>query len=208
MVSCGISHPFEWLSRTRGYVIHVLLTRSPLTRGPKSVRALDLHVLSTPPAFVLSQDQTLQFDSKNSLLLNDWVLVIGPKLFSEANSSNGCFFLVGCPFPRFRRTSGRSSVEVSVRLPLLAPGRPPCPSTRYVHVELLFRVAPERLASSRFLFTCQRCAVSRTCVSLPDAGQRLCRPSFPLSMRISNLFSKFSEPPKRPRRAESSYELR
>ena len=94
MVLCGISHPFEWLSHTRGYVIHVLLTRSPLTRGPKSVRALDLHVLSTPPAFVLSQDQTLQFDSKNSLLLNDWVLVIGPKLFVEANSSNGCFWLV------------------------------------------------------------------------------------------------------------------
>jgi hypothetical protein len=25
--------------------------------------AHDLHVLSTPPAFILSQDQTLQFDS-------------------------------------------------------------------------------------------------------------------------------------------------
>jgi hypothetical protein len=36
----------------------VLLTRSPLTH-PK-MNALDLHVLSTPPAFVLSQDQTLQ----------------------------------------------------------------------------------------------------------------------------------------------------
>ena len=186
MVLCGISHPFEWLSHTRGYVIHVLLTRSPLTRGPKSVRALDLHVLSTPPAFVLSQDQTLQFDSKNSLLLNDWALVIGPKLFLEANSSNGCFWLV---VPSLvPKNFGAEFGEVSVRLPLFAPGRPPCPSTRSVHVELLFRVAPERLASSRFLFTCQRCAVSRTCVSLPDAGQRLCRPSFPLSMRISNLF--------------------
>ena len=29
--------------------------------------ALDLHVLSTPPAFVLSQDQTLQ--EKNSMLI-------------------------------------------------------------------------------------------------------------------------------------------
>ena len=36
----------------------MLLTRSPLTH-PK-MNALDLHVLSTPPAFVLSQDQTLQ----------------------------------------------------------------------------------------------------------------------------------------------------
>jgi hypothetical protein len=38
----------------------VLLTRSPLTNPPKGESALDLHVLSTPPAFVLSQDQTLQ----------------------------------------------------------------------------------------------------------------------------------------------------
>ena len=43
-----------------------LLTRySPVrhsTRFPKEPFAFDLHVLSTPPAFVLSQDQTLQFD--------------------------------------------------------------------------------------------------------------------------------------------------
>ncbi len=43
-----------------------LLTRySPVrhsTRSPKKTFAFDLHVLSTPPAFVLSQDQTLQFD--------------------------------------------------------------------------------------------------------------------------------------------------
>jgi len=32
------------------------------TRGPKTTFAFDLHVLSTPPAFVLSQDQTLQFN--------------------------------------------------------------------------------------------------------------------------------------------------
>ncbi len=36
----------------------MLLTRSPLIHPKAS--ALDLHVLSTPPAFVLSQDQTLQ----------------------------------------------------------------------------------------------------------------------------------------------------
>ena len=32
-----------------------------LTRLPLLLRALDLHVLSLPPAFVLSQDQTLKF---------------------------------------------------------------------------------------------------------------------------------------------------
>ena len=36
------------------------------TRIPKDAFAFDLHVLSTPPAFVLSQDQTLQFDSSRS----------------------------------------------------------------------------------------------------------------------------------------------
>ena len=39
-----------------GQVTHALLTRPPLT--PKG--SLDLHVLGTPPAFILSQDQTLK----------------------------------------------------------------------------------------------------------------------------------------------------
>jgi hypothetical protein len=38
----------------------VLLTRSPLGHLPEGRASLDLHVLSTPPAFVLSQDQTLR----------------------------------------------------------------------------------------------------------------------------------------------------
>ena len=38
----------------------MLLTRLPRYRG-LPLFAFDLHVLSTPPAFVLSQDQTLQF---------------------------------------------------------------------------------------------------------------------------------------------------
>ena len=50
------------LSRRRGQVTHVLLTRSPLihTHQKEGASPFDLHVLSTPPAFVLSQDQTLQ----------------------------------------------------------------------------------------------------------------------------------------------------
>ena len=40
----------------------MLLTRSPLSPGPKAWFSLDLHVLSAPPAFVLSQDQTLRED--------------------------------------------------------------------------------------------------------------------------------------------------
>src|ERR1700753_1214007 len=50
------------LSPTRGQITHVLLTRAPLYRG-RSPFSLDLHVLGAPLTFVLSQDQTLQFES-------------------------------------------------------------------------------------------------------------------------------------------------
>ena len=39
---------------------HALLTRAPVSPGPKPWITFDLHVLSLPPAFVLSQDQTLK----------------------------------------------------------------------------------------------------------------------------------------------------
>ena len=59
-VSCGIRLPFESLFLTRGEITHVLLTRPPLFPGIATRKSLDLHVLGTPPAFTLSQDQTLQ----------------------------------------------------------------------------------------------------------------------------------------------------
>ena len=43
---------------------HALLTRPPLS--PKG--SLDLHVLGLPPAFVLSQDQTLKLNSACTLI--------------------------------------------------------------------------------------------------------------------------------------------
>jgi hypothetical protein len=55
----SISHPFEWLSQFRGQVSYVLCTRAPLYSA-LLLFAFDLHVLGTPPAFVLSQDQTLR----------------------------------------------------------------------------------------------------------------------------------------------------
>src|SRR5256885_16333194 len=58
-VISGIRPSFPSLSRSQGQVTHVLLTRSPLEHPPKGAFPHDLHVLSTPPAFVLSQDQTL-----------------------------------------------------------------------------------------------------------------------------------------------------
>ena len=57
---CGISSRFQLLSPTERQVSHALLTRSPLSDLPKEITPFDLHVLGTPPAFVLSQDQTLK----------------------------------------------------------------------------------------------------------------------------------------------------
>jgi hypothetical protein len=61
--TCGISRGFPRLSPTFGQVP----TRySPVRRWtpPEGDAPLDLHVLSAPPAFVLSQDQTLSFRSE------------------------------------------------------------------------------------------------------------------------------------------------
>ena len=58
MTTCGISNPFGLLSHTSGQVTNALLTRSPL--GHIAISSFDLHVLGTPPAFILSQDQTLR----------------------------------------------------------------------------------------------------------------------------------------------------
>ena len=60
---CGISTCFQVLSPCEGQIAHALLTRPPLEQEPKSLSPLDLHVLGTPPAFVLSQNQTLMFNS-------------------------------------------------------------------------------------------------------------------------------------------------
>ena len=56
----GIRPRFQGLSQSQGQVTHVLLTRSPLIPPASWASPFDLHVLSTPPAFVLSQNQTLR----------------------------------------------------------------------------------------------------------------------------------------------------
>ena len=43
---------------------HALLSRLPLSTRASSGFSFDLHVLSVPPTFVLSQDQTLKFELK------------------------------------------------------------------------------------------------------------------------------------------------
>ncbi len=61
----GISLPFGKLFRTLRQITHVLRTLSPLQlNNIATVQSpFDLHVLSTPPAFVLSQNQTLRYIS-------------------------------------------------------------------------------------------------------------------------------------------------
>ena len=51
------------LSPSIRQVLHALLTRPPLTHTSLGfiLFPFDLHVLGTPPAFILSQDQTLMF---------------------------------------------------------------------------------------------------------------------------------------------------
>ena len=66
---CGISHRFQWLSPTPGQIP----TRySPVRRCPPSEDgfSLDLHVLGLPPAFVLSQDQTLKLKAYHYAVLD------------------------------------------------------------------------------------------------------------------------------------------
>ena len=68
VVSCGISATFAALSPCLRQIAHALLTRPPLEctgilpKLSSNASPLDLHVLGTPPAFVLSQDQTLVFN--------------------------------------------------------------------------------------------------------------------------------------------------
>ena len=56
----GISSPFELLFLSSGQVTNALLTHSPLRVRIATNPPFDLHVLGTPPAFILSQDQTLR----------------------------------------------------------------------------------------------------------------------------------------------------
>ena len=59
---CGINSPFGELSPTSRQIAHVLRTLTPLDTLYIATQNIpfDLHVLSTPPAFVLSQNQTLR----------------------------------------------------------------------------------------------------------------------------------------------------
>ena len=69
VVTCGISESFDSLSPTSGQVTYVLLSRSPLAFPLAGKHSSDLHVLCTPPAFVLSQNQTLRQNKRPAFRL-------------------------------------------------------------------------------------------------------------------------------------------
>ena len=109
---CGISSRFQLLSPSERQVAHVLLTRPPLIMRASSQSPLDLHVLGVPPAFVLSQDQTLykvciyQFLLRNLIFLVHYdcsqlpVLVLKLDSFMNLNLQ-GFFFLSIVQFSRY-----------------------------------------------------------------------------------------------------------
>ena len=84
---CGISNPFGLLSPVEGQISYVLLTRSPLDVAIP----FDLHVLSTPPAFILSQDQTLHCYRSRLYPLLGWGCVYRRTGYSPSPASFCCF---------------------------------------------------------------------------------------------------------------------
>ena len=89
MTLSGITAPFGALSRSTGYVTYPLRTLSPLTTLSIAQldNSFDLHVLATPPAFVLSQDQTLRIYSSNSDFHQRFRRNLGSTLFSIRTES-------------------------------------------------------------------------------------------------------------------------
>ena len=104
---CGLSCRFQQLSPSLGQVAYVLLTRSPL--DARSI-ASDLHVLGTPPAFILSQDQTL-----HCLLFLRQLCVLFDSSFSYL------FWRVYCSVFNVPVPSRRVLIYNTISFPLLQP---------------------------------------------------------------------------------------
>ena len=90
------------LSRSTRYVAYLFLTLSPLYAFSVTQLSVpfDLHVLATPPAFVLSQDQTLQFLSLISAFRRQ------SASGSNSNFAHATRKPVGDIRPYFRTTEG------------------------------------------------------------------------------------------------------
>ena len=110
-----ISRRFQRLSRSSGQVSYVLRTRAPLSVPPKRNFPFDLHVLGTPPTFILSQDQTRRL---SLLLICTSILsapVPGPKPVAPAVRLLPTLLLSSC-------------VQSPLRQPCLLPKRSRAPA--------------------------------------------------------------------------------
>ena len=86
-----------------GQVGHALLTRSPLS-PPGKARWIpfDLHVLSTPPAFILSQNRTLHKNFAESQHVTLKNKKIDDRLIRKGASHENLTVLQGLPATRER----------------------------------------------------------------------------------------------------------
>ena len=121
MVLCGISSRFQLLSPCVRQVTHALLTRPPLSYESLGfiITPFDLHVLSTPPAFILSQDQTLMLKVRpakiNYLALLFWfkdlhlLNVLENKIYSK--NFQGCIVVYLSKFIRSFDQSVRDTYQ-------------------------------------------------------------------------------------------------
>ena len=96
----GITIRFQKLSLSQRQVAHVLLTRPPLRIKTNPYSPFDLHVLSVPPAFVLSQDQTL-YKSCISISVSTELR----SLFNNACVITAHFYTLCLSFPFFKGIS-------------------------------------------------------------------------------------------------------
>src|SRR5256885_4956955 len=110
MNTSGISPSFLGLSRSSGQVTHVLLTRSRLCPRASPGSSLHLHVLSTPPAFVLSQDQTLREELHEKPVMECLHLSAGARdLYTWSRTMTGYFsYLTLCRPTRTFKTLPRT----------------------------------------------------------------------------------------------------
>ena len=103
MIPWGISRRFQRLSPWNGQVAHALRTLAPVAINTSTnlcvMLPLDLHVLSLPLAFILSQDQTLhciisyKFLSLSLTLIIPKELTLLDKLFFSVLASCTVFSL-------------------------------------------------------------------------------------------------------------------
>ena len=87
---------------------YVLLTRAPLYSG-RSLFSLDLHVLSAPLTFVLSQDQTLQFESFG------WRLTSCRSSKLPVGHSPPCFLTLSILPVGYRQVLGTRAISRGIR---------------------------------------------------------------------------------------------